>query len=82
MRRLPFARLVREIGQTYNSNPEEGEKRWQPEALQALQEAAEYYLVHLLEDSNLCCIHAKRVTVFVKDIQLSRRIRGYSESLR
>ena len=66
IRKLPFARLVREITQTYNSAPSEGEKRWQAEALMALQEACEYYLVHLFEDSNLCAIHAKRVTIFVK----------------
>ena len=82
IRKLPFARLVREITQTYNSTPAEGEKRWKVEALMALQEAAESYLVHLFEDSNLCAIHAKRVTIFVKDIQLARRIRGFSESLR
>ena len=83
IRKLPFARLVREITQTYNSAPSEGEKRWQAEALMALQEACEYYLVHLFEDSNLCAIHAKRVTIMVKDIQLARRIRGAaSESLR
>ena len=57
---------VREITQTYNSTPAEGEKRWQVEALMALQEAAEAYLVHLFEDSNLCAIHAKRVTIMVK----------------
>ena len=45
-------------------------------------QACEAYLVHLFEDSNLCAIHAKRVTIFVKDIQLARRIRGFSESLR
>lgn len=67
---------VREITQTYNSMPSAGEKRWQAEALMALQEAAEEYLVHLYEDANLCAIHAKRVTIFVKDIQLARRIRG------
>lgn len=82
IRKLPFARLVREITQTYNSDPGGGEKRWQLEALNALQEALEHYLVHLFEDSNLCAIHAKRVTIFVKDIQLARRIRGFSESLR
>lgn len=49
---------------------------WQPAALEALQEAAEMYLVHLFEDSNLCAIHAKRVTLQPKDIQLARRIRG------
>merc|ERR1711924_380970 len=79
IRKLPFARLVREITQTYNSSPSEGEKRWQAEALVALQEACEHYLVHLFEDSNLCAIHAKRVTIMVKDIQLARRIRGFSE---
>jgi histone H3/H4 len=77
------ARQVREITQTYNSTPADGEKRWQAEALLALQEACEFYMVHLFEDSNLCAIHAKRVTIMVKDIQLARRIRGVqSESLR
>ena len=83
IRKLPFARLVREITQTYNSTPADGEKRWQAEALLALQEACEFYMVHLFEDSNLCAIHAKRVTIMVKDIQLARRIRGVTaESLR
>ena len=45
-------------------------------AIQALQEAAEAFLVHLFEDTNLCAIHAKRVTIMQKDIQLARRIRG------
>ena len=52
------------------------EYRWQAAALLALQEAAEAYLVHLFEDANLCAIHAKRVTLMVKDVQLARRIRG------
>jgi histone H3 len=42
----------------------------------ALQEASEAYLVGLFEDTNLCAIHAKRVTIMPKDIQLARRIRG------
>ena len=71
IRKLPFARLVREITQTYNSAPAEGEKRWQVEALMALQEAAEAYLVHLMEDANLCAIHAKRVTIFVKCVRIA-----------
>lgn len=50
--------------------------RWQSQAIQALQEASEAYLVHLFEDTNLCAIHAKRVTIMQKDIQLARRIRG------
>lgn len=42
----------------------------------ALQESAEAYLVGLFEDTNLCAIHAKRVTIYPRDIQLSRRMRG------
>ena len=76
IRKLPFQRLVREITQTYNSTPAEGEKRFQSSAMVALQEAAEAYLVGLFEDTNLCAIHAKRITIMPKDIQLARRIRG------
>lgn len=72
IRKLPFARLVKEV-QTYFFRKE---YRWQASAMEALQEAAEAHLVSLLEDANLCCIHGKRVTLMVKDIQLARRIRG------
>ena len=72
IRKLPFARLVREV-QTYFFRKE---YRWQAEAILALQEAAEAHLVGLFEDANLCAIHAKRVTLMPKDIQLARRIRG------
>ncbi len=50
--------------------------RFQGNAILALQESAEAYLVGLFEDSNLCAIHAKRVTIMPKDLQLARRIRG------
>mmetsp|Transcript_55758 Transcript_55758/g.178937 ORF Transcript_55758/g.178937 Transcript_55758/m.178937 type:complete len:159 (-) Transcript_55758:76-552(-) len=50
--------------------------RFESQALLALQEAAEAYLVGLFEDANLCAVHARRVTVMPRDIQLSRRIRG------
>jgi histone H3 len=72
IRRLPFARLVREV-QTYFFRKS---YRWQAEAMVALQEAAEAHLVGLFEDANLCTIHAKRVTIMPKDMQLARRIRG------
>eukprot|EP00698_Gefionella_okellyi_P012728 TRINITY_DN3446_c0_g1_i1.p1 TRINITY_DN3446_c0_g1~~TRINITY_DN3446_c0_g1_i1.p1 ORF type:complete len:159 (-),score=15.57 TRINITY_DN3446_c0_g1_i1:362-775(-) len=78
LRKLPFARLVREICQQFYSAADQ--LRWQAEALLALQEAAEAYLVHLFEDGNLCAIHGKRVTIMVKDIQLARRLRGVSEA--
>ncbi|KAK8524735.1 hypothetical protein V6N12_029593 [Hibiscus sabdariffa] len=51
-------------------------RKFQSSAVAALQEAAEAYLVGLFEDTNLCAIHAKRVTIMPKDIQLARRIRG------
>ncbi|GMT04920.1 hypothetical protein PENTCL1PPCAC_27094, partial [Pristionchus entomophagus] len=71
IRKLPFQRLVREIAQDFKTD-----LRFQSAAVGALQEAAEAYLVGLFEDTNLCAIHAKRVTIMPKDIQLARRIRG------
>ena len=71
IRKLPFNRLVREIAQDFKTD-----LRFQSQAIGALQEAAEAYLVGLFEDTNLCAIHAKRVTIMPKDIQLARRIRG------
>ncbi|KAF8409173.1 hypothetical protein HHK36_005247 [Tetracentron sinense] len=73
IRKLPFQRLVREIAQDFKTD-----LRFQSSAVAALQEAAEAYLVGLFEDTNLCAIHAKRVTIMPKDIQLARRIRECS----
>merc|ERR1712093_945600 len=50
--------------------------RFQSSAIGALQESVEANLVSLFEDTNLCAIHAKRVTIQSKDIQLARRLRG------
>ena len=71
IRKLPFQRLVREIAMKFKTD-----LRFQSAAIGALQEASEAYLVGLFEDTNLCAIHAKRVTIMPKDIQLARRIRG------
>lgn len=71
IRKLPFQRLVREIASEFKSD-----LRFQSSAVLALQEAAEAYMVGLFEDTNLCAIHAKRVTIMPKDMQLARRIRG------
>ena len=71
IRKLPFQRLVREISQGFKID-----LRFQSSAVIALQEASESYLVSLFEDTNLCAIHAKRVTIMPKDMQLARRIRG------
>jgi histone H3 len=64
-------RLVREIATEFKQDI-----RFQSQAVLALQEAAEAYLVGLFEDTNLCAIHAKRVTIMTKDLHLARRIRG------
>ncbi|XP_074336115.1 histone H3.3-like [Apium graveolens] len=69
--KLPFERLVRKIAQGIKSD-----LRFQSHAVLALQEASEAYLVGLFHDANLCSIHAKRVTIMPKDIQLARRIGG------
>jgi histone H3 len=71
IRKLPFQRLVREVAQDFKPD-----LRFQSHAIMALQEASEAYLTSLFEDTNLCAIHAKRVTIMPKDIQLARRIRG------
>ena len=71
IRKLPFQRLIREIAGEFKSD-----LRFQSQAILALQEAAEAYLVGLFEDTNLCAIHAKRVTIMPRDMQLARRIRG------
>jgi len=72
IRKLPFARLVREISNQVAPEP----FRWTAESMLAIQEATEDFMVHLFEDCNLCAIHAKRVTIMPKDLQLARRIRG------
>ena len=78
LRKAPFRRLVKEIcDEMTNSNTRiTGNLRWQEKGIVALQEAAEAYLVHLFEDSNLEAIHTKRVTIMPKDVQIARRIRG------
>ena len=78
IRKLPFQQLVREIAGDHKviTSPLCGKVKFQSAAVMALQEAAEAYLVGLFKDTNLCAIHAKRVTIMPKDIQLARRIRG------
>ena len=71
IRRLPFQRLVREIAKDFK-----GRLNFASGAILTLQEAAEAYLIGLFEDTNLCAIHAKCITIMPKDIQLARCIRG------
>ena len=72
IRRLPFQRLVRDIASEFRVDA----LRFQSSALAALQECVEHYMVNLYCDSQLCATHAKRVTLFKKDMDLARRIRG------
>jgi histone H3 len=67
IRKLPFQRLVREIAQDFKTD-----LRFESSAVIALQEASESYLVGLFEDTNLCAIHAKRVTMYAPSAPLPR----------
>ena len=71
LRHIPFLRLIREVAQDFKMD-----LRFTVDATYTLQCASEDYLVRLFEDSNLCAIHVKRVTIMPKDVQLARRIRG------
>ena len=72
IRKLPFSWLVHEIAQEVGKT----DMHFQGSTIICLQEAAEAFLVSLMEDANLCAIHAKRVTIMPKDIQLAHCIRG------
>ena len=69
--KAPFQRFIRAISDGIDT-----QLRFQSSALLALQDAAESYLTGLFEDANLCAIHANRVTILKKDLDLARRIRG------
>lgn len=69
--KAPFYRFVREVANSISH-----EYRFQKTAVEAIHEAAEQYIVSIMEDSNLCAIHAKRVTIMPRDMSLARRIRG------
>lgn len=66
-----FRRLIKII--TTTSHPH---IRYQSSAIDAIQEASEAYMTNIFENTNLCAIHARRVTIMVRDMQLARRIRG------
>ncbi|ELR56415.1 hypothetical protein M91_00154, partial [Bos mutus] len=78
LRKSPFCRLAREICVQFTRGVD---FNWQAQALLALQEAAEAFLVHFFEDASLLSLHAGRITLFPKDVQLARRIRGIQEGL-
>ena len=69
--KMAFLRVACEILQR-----ESPTSRIQASTVLALQEAAEGCLICLMEDTNLCTIHSKRITILPKDMQLARRIQG------
>jgi histone H3/H4 len=69
----PIARLVKELTQEMYPTKT---INFQANAIQAIRQSAEAHIVTLMEDANLCAIHAKRITITPKDILLARRIRG------
>jgi len=71
IRKAPFQRMVRAV-----ANAQKDGLRWQSAAVSAMQEATEAYIIGVLSDSNLCALHARRVTVMPRDIHLARRLRG------
>ena len=71
IKKMPFQRLVRSISLDFKLGI-----RFQEHALLALQEASEAFVIELFQDTQVCAIHAKRVTIFPKDMRLARRIRG------
>ncbi|KJH41086.1 core histone H2A/H2B/H3/H4 [Dictyocaulus viviparus] len=80
--RLSFQRVVREVARKVcNERNINEEYRWQANAVLALQEATEVYLTCMFEDTNLAAIHARRVTIMPKDMNLVRRLRGENVSM-
>ena len=73
IRKAPFQRVVREITQNLFPNKD---LRFQSLAVLALQEASEAYMIGMFDDTNLCALHAKRVTLMPRDMLLARCLRG------
>ena len=86
IRKLPFAQVVQEI--TKDIIEELGLRtrfdrgaRYQSEAIGALQEVVEHYMIGLFKDTNLCAIHTRWVTIRPKDVQIARKIRGETRKI-
>ena len=74
LRKAPFARLCHKITQDYKTDV-----RWQAETVASLQQASEYYLVRIFENALRCAIHAKRVILAPKDMQLAMCFCGVTQ---
>ena len=74
-----FYRLVKEIlDEMFPAGYSSG-FRWQSNAIAALQEVAEAYIINLFEYSNIVAHNSKRITVMLRDMQVVRRIRHFDD---
>lgn len=67
----PFQRLIREIAQDFKDD-----LRFEAGVCDLMQLAAEDYLIQICQGANAAAIHAGRETVYPKDVQLCRLLRG------
>ena len=81
IQKLPFQRMLKDM--THNSLEQLKHMditkllaipRMQVSTVACHQTTSEAKLVELFEDTNLCAIHAKRVTIMEKDLKLAMRI--------
>jgi histone H3 len=72
IRKAPFQRLIQELALKFGKT----DLQMQSTAVLALQEAAEYFMIDVFNDTNLCALHSKRVTIMVKDLVLACLIQG------
>ncbi|PRD31184.1 UNVERIFIED_CONTAM: cnp1 [Trichonephila clavipes] len=49
---------------------------WKVQALEALQEYTEHYLVEMFDDPQLCALDEGHSTIMKRDMQLAHRLRG------
>lgn len=75
IRKLPFTRFVRDIASKFKADA-----RFGSTAMSCLQEASENFLTTLFEEAYRCAIHAKRVTLFPKDVNLVMKIK-YAQAI-
>ncbi|XP_013602731.1 PREDICTED: histone H3-like centromeric protein HTR12 isoform X2 [Brassica oleracea var. oleracea] len=78
---IPAASFIRQVRSVTQIFAPPDVTRWTAEALMAIQEAAEDFLIGLFSDAMLCAIHARRVTLMRKDFELARRLGGKGRPL-
>ena len=75
IRKISFQRLVREIAQEISNDI-----IFKRSAILTLQEETESFIIKLFENSNICAMHGKRIAIYLKDIQITKRLLGFKIS--